>query len=244
MARFAGGKGANQAVALARLGADVTLVGALGTDEFGDFSLEDLSRSGVDVSMVRRSLRPTGTAFITVDDAGENEIVVSSGANADVALDEVALDGFDAVLAQLEVPLGVIDELAVRAPSLILNVAPARRVAPTTLERCAVIIANEVEAEELDLAPLAHVVVTLGADGAARYEYGREVERVAAPLVHAVDTVGAGDAFCGAYAWRYACASDDALAFAVVAGAIATTAPGARGALPHEEEVRRWMSRA
>lgn len=242
--RFAGGKGANQAVAMARLGGDVVFVGSLGLDEFGDFSLEALSRSGVDVSMVRRSSRPTGAAFITVDDAGENEIVVSSGANADLSLDGVAVEEFDVVLAQLEVPLAVIEELALRARSLVLNVAPMRSVAPETLARCSVIIANEVEAEPLVLAPLAHVVVTMGARGAVRYEYGRQVDRVGAPTVRVTDTVGAGDAFCAAYAWCYAEDRDDALAFAVTAGALATTAAGARGALANEEEVREWMSRA
>ena len=243
VARRAGGKGANQAAAAARLGARTTLVASFGEDEAGDWLAGQVVQRGVDLAHVARSKRPTGTAFITVDDDGENQIVVAAGANLDLDASDVDLEGFDVVLAQLEVPDAVVADVAARTERLVLNVAPSRALDADLLARCAVVIANEGEAASLDLAALAHCVVTLGARGAVHYRFGVEVARAAAPVVRAVDAVGAGDVFCAAYAIRYALgeADDRALAYASVAGALATLAPGAQGALPTDEEVRSWL---
>ncbi len=244
--RLFGGKGANQAVAAARLGARVSLLGCVGEDADGAGTLEALRSSGVDVSGVSRSPRPTGSAFIAVDGAGENTIVVSPGANADVDVARGDLESFDVVLAQLEVPEAVIEQVAARARRCVLNVAPYREVPSGTLAACAVLIANRVEAEGLALEQLAHVVITEGAQGARHLRFGREVARVGAPRLEVHDTVGAGDAFCAAYAVQFARGADayDALAYAVVAGALATRATGARGSLPTHEEVRAWRDDA
>ena len=244
MQRLAGGKGANQAVAAARLGATVTLIASIGHDESGDWMWTLLEQNGLDLSLLQRSLRPTGTAFITVDEQGENQIVVAPGSNADLAIEGIELDSFDVVLAQMEVDHSVIEEAARRSPRLVLNVAPATAIDPGILDRCAVVIANEIEAQQFDSTSLDHFVLTLGARGAVHYRRGHEVTRAQARYVDAVDTVGAGDVFCAAYAIQVAQgASDvDALDFAVAAGSLATLAPGAQGALPTEEEVRQWLA--
>lgn len=244
--RFPGGKGGNQAAALARLGVDTAMVSCVGRDELGEWLLTTLASEGADTSLVQRSARPTGTAFITVDATGENEIVVSRGANADLDLSHLDLDPFDVVLAQMEVPADVVDELARRTSSLVLNVAPARRVAETTLLRCAVVIANELEAQNLELRELAHCIVTTGSRGATHYSFGEVVAEATPPTVDVADTVGAGDVFCAAYASRYLLHDPPlaALRFAVTAGALATRALGARGSLPTTEEVQQWLARA
>lgn len=244
--RLPGGKGANQAVALARLGADVTMIGCVGDDGDGEWLREHFVRSGVRVDSLQRSARPTGTALIAVDDHGENEIIVAAGANAALSTSAVEFGAFDVVLAQLEVPLTAIDDVAARCSSMILNVAPAARVSESTLERCAVVIANEIEAQSLDVTSLAHCVVTLGGQGAVAYADGVEIARCMPPRVSPVDTVGAGDVFCAAYAFQIASGVDvaDALRFAVTAGALATRAVGAQGALPTLEEVAQWIVRA
>lgn len=244
--RLPGGKGGNQAAALARLGVDTALVACVGRDERGEWLLATLHEHGADTSLVQYSSRPTGTAYITVDAAGENQIVVSRGANVDLDLAHVDLDPFDVVLAQMEVPVELVDELARRTSSLVLNVAPARPVAPTTLLRCAVVIANEIEAQSLELGELAHAIVTQGSRGATHYSFGEVVAEATPPVVDVVDTVGAGDVFCAAYTSRYLAhdSPDEALRFAVTAGALATLTLGAQGSLPTTAEVRQWLERA
>lgn len=244
--RVAGGKGGNQAAALARLGVPTSMVACVGRDELGGWLTAQLAAQGVDTSMMQRSARPSGTAFITIDATGENEIVVAPGANADLVLDDVDLGAFDVVLAQMEVASEIIDALAQRTSSLILNVAPSRVVAASTLARCAVVIANELEARSLGIHELRHCVVTRGRGGAVHYRFGEVVAESSAPVMDVVDTVGAGDVFCAAYAARFVEGEepDAALHFAVIAGALATTARGARGRLPTTEEVEQWRARA
>lgn len=241
--RLPGGKGANQAVAASRLGADVSFIGAVGRDEAGDWLLEGLGAHGVDVSRVSRSARPTGVAMITVAEGGQNQIVVAAGANRDLDLSAVDLESFEVVLCQLEVDGEVVAETARRAARLVLNVAPAVAVDPAALRAAEVVIANETEAEALDLRELRHCVVTLGARGAVRLERGWEVARALPPPVEPVDTVGAGDVFSAAYALQCALGADadEALRYAVVAGSLATQSRGAQGALPTDEEVRQWL---
>ncbi len=238
-----GGKGANQAAAAATLGARVTLLASLGHDAPGQWLLGELAGRGVDVSRVRRSSRPTGSAFITVAPDGENQIVVAPGANADLDLTGAELGEYDVVLTQLEAGPGPVAWVAAHARRCILNAAPATSLDADIAARCAVVIVNEVESASLDLAGLDHVVVTLGARGAVHLARGREVARAAAPLVRAVDAVGAGDVFCAAYAVLFAegAAPEEALRFAVAAGALATLAPGAQGSLPTREEVRECL---
>ena len=243
--RLSGGKGANQAAAAARLGANVSLIATLGNDESGEWLLDVLRGYGVNDELIRRSSRPTGMAFITVDDLGENEIVVSTGANADLDLAEFNLQDFDVVLAQMEISTSVLDDAARRSSHFILNVAPAAPVSDETLAHCAVVIANEVEAESFDVASIEHCVVTLGAGGAVQYRLGREVARAAALDIEPVDTVGAGDVFCAAYAlmWAKGSSADETLRYAATAGSLATLALGAQGALPTDGEVMKWLAR-
>jgi ribokinase len=244
MVRLPGGKGANQAVALAHLGEEVAFIARLGDDESGDWLAGILRARGVDLSGLQRdSNEATGTAFITVDASGENHIVVVQAANDYLDSRNTHVEQFDVVLAQMEVPTSVIDDVALRAKALVLNVAPIRPIDPATLARCAVVIANEIEVESLELSALEHCVVTLGAEGAVSYRFGREMARVSPPPVHVVDTVGAGDAFCAAYASRFARGYNetDALRFAVTAASLATRAVGAQTGLPHEQEVEQWL---
>ena len=242
--RFPGGKGANQASAASRLGADVSFIGCVGSDADGDWLVEALRKHGVQNGLVQRALRPTGTAFIIVDDFGENEIVVTPGANDELSISDINLLQFDVVLAQLEISSAIIEEAASRSNAFILNIAPASSVKQETLEKCSVVIANELEANSVDLNSLSHCVVTLGANGAVHYRFGREIARAQAPIVDAVDTVGAGDVFCAAYAIEFARGSTPELAlqFSVTAGALATLANGAQGALPSQLEVQRWLA--
>jgi ribokinase len=229
-ARHNGGKGANQAVAAARAGAAVTLVGAVGDDEFGRGALVDLAAAGVDVSRVSTlSGHSTGLALIVVDEHGENQIAVAPGANAalDGAAVEAALSDFapspdepgGVFLANFEMRDEAIVAGARVAAALgmriLLNPAPVRDPSPELLALAPILVPNEHEAEALtgerepmDAARLlsgrtgAPVIVTLGAAGCLLYEpVGTpEAERLPAPIVEALDTTGAGDAFCGALA--------------------------------------------
>lgn len=244
--RGAGGKGANQAVASARLGADVAMWGCVGTDDNGAWMASHLRAQGVDTEFLQSSPRPTGVALITVDARGENEIVVSPGANHDLHIAPSALASCDVVLTQLELPMPLVTAVVEAHSRVVLNVAPAQEVDPAVLAQCSVVIANEIESELLDISSLAHCVVTRGAQGASVYFYGVEHCTVAPPAVTPIDTVGAGDAFCAAYATELARGSSPlrATQVAVVAGACATQGEGAQGALPTMKEIEEWLARA
>jgi len=241
-----GGKGANQAAAAATLGATVRFVGAVGNDAAGAAVRANLTARGVDVSRLATSTTATGTALITVDDAGENVIVVSAGANADVGVCAADVAGCTVALAQLEIPTATVEALLDTGVPVILNVAPPRVLPEGILARCAVVIANEAEAAAVDCERAPVLVVTKGAAGAVLYVDGLLVDAVAPPAVTPVDTVGAGDAFCAAFATQFAQGRDlhEALRYAVIAGSLATLAPGAQGALPTDQEVRTWLARA
>jgi len=241
LARYQGGKGANQAVAAARLGAVTSMVACVGEDEHGREALAALARAGVDTGRVAVAAAPTGVALVVVAEGGENHIVVAPGANALLTPDRVDVAGADAVLCQLEIPLEAVAAAAGRAEGLFcLNAAPARELPRRLLERCDLVVANRREAEALDLAaPQGLVAVTLGEEGAILLERGVEVARAAPPRVNAVDGTGAGDAFSAALAVSLLEGRDrgEALRRACTAGALAASRPGAQPSLPTAAEV-------
>lgn len=249
LARYPGGKGANQALAASRAGAAVTLLGAVGDDPEADAALSLLRDSDVDLSRLITSPAPTGTALITVDERGENQIVVVPGANATLVADQVDASGADVVLCQLEIPHEAVVAACRTATGLFcVNAAPARPLGAEVLDRADVIIVNESEREALsdELAETsALVVVTLGAAGAKAYRSGRLAAEAAPPDVDPVDTVGAGDAFCGAFVTALGRGSGvaTALSWGCAAGALATTRPGAQPSLPTAADIEGILNR-
>lgn len=242
--RYPGGKGANQALAARRQGADVTLIAAVGADPLADEALLLLREGGVDLSRLVVVDGPsTGVALIVVDDAGENQIAVAPGANRHLAPTSVDTAGFDAVLLQLEIADETVVEAAARATGLLcINAAPARPLPGRALKRADAVIVNEHERLLLDEQLSGHeglVVVTRGAAGAEAFRGGRMVCRAASPPVEPVDTVGAGDAFCGTFTVGMAAGLDleEALSLACRAGAVAATRVGAQPSLPYREEL-------
>jgi len=229
--RAPGGKGANQAVAAARIGATVTMVGAVGEDALAEEALLGLTAAGVELEVERRS--DTGIALIFVDRDGQNEIAVYPGANAELEPREVE----GAVLCQLEVPDEVVLAAAAKADFFALNAAPAREL---DLEPDLLVV-NELEYERVSRGKL--VAVTYGKDGAALFENGKEVARAAAPKIDAKDATGAGDAFTGALtvALLRGVPRDNALRFACTAGAWVAAQVGAQLAMPTLEDILSWM---
>ena len=225
--RVPGGKGANQAVAAAKLGANVRMVGAVGDDPLADEALAGLLAAGVELDVQRTGA--TGIALIFVADDGENQIVVVPGANGDVA--RVSPGG--AVLCQLEVPDEVVHAAADGASFFALNASPARVL---DLEPDLLIV-NRLEREVVSRGKL--VAVTYGAEGAALFANGSEVARATPPKVTAVDGTAAGDAFaaCLVVALLEGRGHDDALRRACAAGAIAASRFGAQPSLPTADEV-------
>ena len=231
-ARVPGGKGANQAVACARLGADVTMIASVGRDPFAAEALAGLREAGVELDL-RKVDEPTGVALILVDATGENQIAVAPGANAD--LKEFELHPGDAVLTQLEVP----DEAVRRAWELsdglfCLNAAPAR---PIDVD-ADVTVVNRYELEMLRRRD-GLVAVTLGAEGAILLEDGEEIARAEPPPVDAVDGTAAGDAFtaCLLVSLLQGLEPEDALRRSCAAGAVAASRFGAQPSLPTADEV-------
>ncbi len=200
LSRQPGGKGANQAVAAARLGARVRFIGAVGTDELGDYLRRTIAGAGVDTSGVQTIAGDSGTALIVVDDAGENSIVVCAEANLRIDASQVALDPGTAVLAQLEIEDAVIERaIAQTTGFVVINAAPARPFSASILERADLFIVNEHEYELLPaLRHAPFVAVTLGADGARLLRDGKTVAEAAGRVADVRNTVGAGDAFSAA----------------------------------------------
>ena len=259
-----GGKGANQALAACRAGAAVRMVGAVGTDDFSQVALRELEAGGVDLAAVARRIGTTGVAIITVDEAGENTIALSPGANAHADAATIPRDAFgagDTLLLQMEVPFAETCAAAEQARAanarVILSLAPYEPLSPDELAAFDMVIVNEHEAADLaqhlaiaagspeeTVSALAvrlgrTVVATLGPDGAVAAD-GSEVIRVPALHVTPVDTTGAGDTFCGVLAaWLDEGASfRTALARAAVAGSLAVTKAGAQPSFPTRSEIQ------
>ena len=262
----AGGKGANQAVAAARLGGDVCFVAKVGNDHFGSHAIERYKAEGIDVQQISiDSEQPSGVALIMVDNKGENCIAVASGANALLSPEEInraeeAIDNGDIVLMQLETPIETVEYAASMAHSkgkkVILNPAPALPLPETLLKNLYMIIANETEAEFIsgiritDMESVCraadiigdkgveNVVITLGSKGAFIKENGA-YHKVPALKVKAVDATAAGDTFCGALCVALAEEKGilEAVEFANRCAAITVTRMGAQSSLPYRSEV-------
>lgn len=238
--REPGGKGGNQAVALARLGAAVAFVSAVGEDPEGKWSRARLVEEGIDVSAVATVAAPTGLAVVMVDPLGENSIVVAPGANAAVVAPEHL--AADVLLLSLEVPLPAVVAAASLARRLgvpvVLNAAPAQPLPAALLADVDVLVVNETEWEALGRPTAGTVVVTRGGAGCVVLHEGARHAVPAVP-VDAVDTTGAGDCFAAALAWGVGSGLPvlDAVGFASRAAALSVTVPGARGGLPRYDDV-------
>jgi ribokinase len=233
-ARHPGGKGANQAVAAARLWATVRMVGCVGKDELADAALAGLREAGVELE-VRTVQAPTGVALIVVDGEGENEIVVAPGANGLVDAPEAG----ENTLVQLEIPPETVAAAArVTSGFFALNAAPAKPVPIEVLGRADLVVVNRYELDALPEAPRV-TALTLGEEGAVLLEDGEEVARAAPPKVDAVDGTAAGDAFtaCLVVSLLEGRDREEALRRACAAGALATSRAGAQPSLPTAAEV-------
>jgi len=240
-AQIPGGKGANQAVAAARLGAQVCFVAKVGQDVYADAALAELRSAGVDLTRVKRAAQtPTGIALITVDATGENEIVVAPGANAELRPEDLDLPDCDGVLCQLEIPLDTVEAASTTAPGdFFLNAAPARE---GTLPAADLTIVNRYELESLKHRD-GLIAVTHGAEGAVLLDDGVEVARATPPPVEAVDGTAAGDAFtaCLVVSLLEERDREEALRRACIAGALAASRFGAQTSLPTKEEVDKLL---
>ena len=250
-----GGKGANQAVAAARAGAEVRFIGMIGDDHAGQGYLEALEKEGIDTSGISRTPdRPTGSAFIAVDSHGENSIIVNAGANG--CLSPENIDTFrdlittaDAILLQFESPMETViraTEIAAEAGvPVFLNPSPMPEEIPWERLRVSTVIVNETESARLPEGLKARIITTRGS-GATTLEDSSGSIECPAFRVEPVDTVGAGDTFAGAIvtALTEGMPPDQALRFANAAGALATLSAGAQEAIPSRSEIRDFTREA
>ncbi len=244
LARHPGGKGANQALAAARLGAKVSMIARVGSDPLADEALALLKAEGVNLN---RCLidgdAATGVALIAVDAKGENQIVVAPGANAAFAPEQLTAPIEGALICQLEIPVETVARAVALTTGLVcLNLAPAADIPAGLLARADLIVVNETEAAFYG--PRLHdggglVAVTLGARGATLFKAGEQIAVAIPPKVTAVDATGAGDSFVGALVVALIEGQDphDALAFACAAGASTATRAGAQPSLPRRVDV-------
>jgi ribokinase len=239
--RIPGGKGANQALAVHRLGLPVRLVAAVGTDPEADTALELLRHEGVGLDRLQRVTEPTGLALIAVEATGETTIVVIPGANAALRVDAEDVAGADAVLTVLEVPDHAVTAAARHATGLfVLNAAPVRPVPPAVLRRADLVVVNRAEYAALPgLTTARAVAVTDGSRGAVLLRNGTQVAAATPPPVSAVDGTAAGDAFIGAAVAGLLRGLPDSelLVRACAAGALAATRRGAQPSLPTAAEI-------
>jgi len=261
-----GGKGANQAVAIARLGGDVTFISKIGNDIFGKQSTKIFDDEGVDIGGIYAEVNsPSGIALITVDDKGENSIVVAPGANASLSADNVqaAFDKYpqaSVLLIQLEIPMETVEAAINYARSksitVILNPAPMNKAVAKLLDKIDIITPNAHEAEALSNHPITDVesaieaakkiqqqgvktvIITLGEEGAILLTED-EVQHIRTPKVEAIDSTAAGDVFNGAFAVALSEGKplNKAVTFACRAAAIAVTKMGAQSSIPYRNEI-------
>ncbi len=239
--RVPGGKGANQALALRRLGLPVQLVAAVGIDPEADRALELLRQEGVDLHRLQRVTEATGLALIAVDTAGETTITVVPGANATLEVSAAEVTGADAVLTVLEVPDHAVTAAARHATGLfVLNAAPARPVPAEVLQRADLVVVNRAEYATLPgLQAARAVAVTDGPRGAVLLRRGRQAAAATPPPVQAVDGTGAGDAFLATAVagLLHGLPDTDLLIRACAVGALAATRSGAQPSLPTAEQI-------
>jgi ribokinase len=250
-----GGKGSNQAVAAARAGAATAFVVSLGDDESGRLLESVLTGAGVDLSLAQRTRTPTGTAIITVEASGENNIVVAPSANSELTLSgeaAAAVAGAPVVLTQLEIPFGTVRATAATGRYVILNAAPAAELDDDLLADVDLLVVNEHEAAVVSgveggpdvtgpvlLRRVPAVVVTLGGEGALVLRRDAAPERVPGIKVDVVDATGAGDTFCGVLAAGLACGAElpEAVRRANAAASLSVQAAGAADSVPTSEAI-------
>ena len=242
--RFPGGKGANQALAAQRLGADVSLVARVGDDAAADEALALLRAGGVDLSAcVAIPDVATGTALIAVAPSGENQIVVAPGANRYLLPDQLEVPDSDAVICQLEVPVETVVSVATAYKGFFcVNLAPAMEIDVAVLQRADLVVVNETESDwyGASLSACAGLVATTRGAGVASLERdGEVIAEARPPATEAVDATGAGDTFTAALTVALVGGQppDKALQFACAAGAVAVTKMGAQPSLPMRSEV-------
>lgn len=265
-----GGKGANQAVAAGRSGADITFIACVGNDDIGDRIIQQLTSDRIDVRAIeKKDNTSTGVALIFVNQEGENVIGISAGANA--CLDKAYVNQYqqiicdaDALLIQLETPVDAVESAATLAKQhhtqVVLNPAPARKLSDHFLAQIDVITPNETEAEILtgieinnshdagEAARILHekgiktVIITMGSKGAWVSIEG-EGELITGFNVKAIDTIAAGDTFNGAFitAWLEGKKTREAIRFAHAAAALAVTRKGAQPSVPWREEIEQFL---
>ena len=243
---FPGGKGANQAVAAARMGGNVSMFGAIGADEPGQMCLSALKQSGVNVDAVITVSSPTSTALVMVEHSGENQIVVADGANQHASFDAAQISAADAVIVQFEIPESVIVEVGKAAKGIFcVNAAPVRELSDELASLIDVLIVNEHEYAQLGEPKSGLVIVTAGAKEVVAYQNGEVVAKSQPPKVEALDTVGAGDTFVGAFVVAYASGKTipDALDLACAASALSTLKLGAQSGMPTASEVNEFFNK-
>ena len=236
-ARYPGGKGANQAVAAARLGARVSFVGAVGEDAFAEEALAGMREAGIELEL--RAGEATGVAVILVDAQGENVIVVAPGANQQLGRVEAGGN----VLAQLEVSDETVLSAAQGADRFFLNAAPARPIPAELVRAAELVVVNRYELDSLPETPRL-LALTLGKEGAVLIAGEEEVARAAAPQVQAIDGTAAGDAFtaCLVVSLLEERDREEALRRACAAGALAASRAGAQPSLPTVTEVDEMLA--
>lgn len=248
--RFPGGKGANQALAAKRLGADVSFVARVGDDAAADEALALLSSGEVDLAACSRDTdAPTGIALIAVAPSGENQIVVAPGANRCLRPEMLELPAADALICQLEVPVDTLTHAAkVFAGFFCINLAPALDVPQELIQRADLVVVNETEAAYFgDALAVCDglLATTYGADGAVLQQGGEVLAEEKPPQIDAVDATGAGDTFTAALTVAIVEGQEPATAlrFACAAGAAAATKAGAQPSLPFRKDVDNLMNR-
>ena len=248
LGRYPGGKGANQALAAQRLGADVSLVACVGNDATADDALAMLREGGVNLGgVIAVDAAPTGVALIAVAETGENQIVVAPGANRQLAGDSLSIPQADALICQLEVPTATVARAAEEFKGLFcVNLAPAKHVDVSVLQRADLVVVNETESMWYgDSLSACHgmIATTFGAAGAVLTKDGEDIARAKPPRITAVDTTAAGDTFTAALtvALVEGQSPQEALEFACAAGAAAATKRGAQPSLPFREDVIQLM---